>query len=68
MDIKNQGPCEVLKPSRNGVRRLGIYVNESSGNLFFSTASSAVNRIKPKKIWLDEEGYICVEIERRTKT
>jgi len=66
MDIKNQGPCEILKPDRNGVRKLGIYVNESSGNLFFSTASTATNRIKPKRVYLDDEGYICAEIERRS--
>ncbi len=61
----NQGGIETLKPSRDGVRKLGIYKNSGSGNLFYSCASGARNRVKPDKVYLDDDGFICVVIEQR---
>lgn len=48
-----------------GIGKLGIYVNKGSGKIFYARCDgdTSTNRIKPKKVWLDKDGLICVEIE-----
>lgn len=63
-------PRQVLKPSKDGLCRLGIYVNSRSQNLFYADyvgSETCINRIKPKRVWLDDDGLICCEIERRNQ-
>ncbi len=66
---KKQSPRQILTPSKNGLCRLGIYVNYASGNLFYSNyrdeCDNSTNRIKAKKAWIDDDGLVCVEVERR---
>lgn len=66
-DIKSCSNRYVFKPSPDGLVRLGIYENYVSHNLFYSAYNGieSLNRIKPSRVWLDEDGCICVEIERR---
>jgi len=56
----------VLYPSRTGLRKLGIYINESSGNLFHGACKgfeNVENRITPDKVWIDDDGWICIEVK-----
>ena len=62
-----QSNRHILHPNRYGVCKLGIYTNKGSGNLFHGCKPShdaATNRIKPNRVWLDEDGYICVEVNK----
>lgn len=65
MNDRKMSPRQVLYPV-DDVCRLGLYVNNSSGKLFYATYDEhADNRINPEKVWLDENGAIHVKVERR---
>ncbi len=51
---------------KTDVARLGIY-KSSAGKFGYGSPCEAINRVKVDKVWLDEDGYICVQVERRTK-
>ncbi len=65
---RTESPRQILSPSPTGLCCLGIYVNSASGNLFYASSignDGAENRIKPDRVWLDKDGFICVQVERR---
>ena len=59
-----------LPPESSGVYALGIYGPTSSGDLFFGKhkgSEEVSNRIKPKRVWMDDSGVIFVEVESKNK-
>jgi len=68
MNDRTQSNKNVL----HKVQRTGIYVNQRSGNLFHGPATknepNCTNRIIPDNVYLDEDGYICVDVDRRKLT
>ena len=63
--IKVASKRQYLGVGVGQVRKLGIYINSGSGNLFhaYCTGNTATNRIMPEKVWLDDIGLICVEMK-----
>lgn len=49
------------------VFKLGLYVS-NTGNIHYGSVmgmEDCDNRIKPENVWIDEDGFICAQIERR---
>lgn len=60
---KNQHNSNVWMPTSSEPKKIGIYLNERSGNYFHGNpCDTCKNRIKPSKVWIDDDGYIQVEI------
>ncbi len=56
---KNQDNHNVIYKDKP--QEISIYKNGSSGNLFFAKhCETALNRVKPKKVVLDDRGVILV--------
>ncbi len=71
LNDRKRSTRQVLHPDPFGLCRLGIYVNNASDNLFYAdyeTSEFCTNRIKPTRVWLDEKGIICAEVDRRSLT
>ena len=61
---------QQIKPSENGLCRLGIFVNTTSNKLFYGSdygAEEVTNRIRAEHAYVDDDGYVCVRIERRVQ-
>lgn len=57
--IKNQCNSNVIY--KVNPQEIAIYRNDGSGNLFFAKYNEhATNRVKPKKVTLDDRGVILV--------
>lgn len=46
------------------VCKLGLYVS-CAGNLHYGKGEECDNRIIPDKVWIDDDGFIQVKVERR---
>ena len=44
-------------------KRVGVYLNVKTGNYFYGNECEAENRVKPSKVWIDDDGYICVQVK-----
>lgn len=56
---KNQANSNVIY--KENPQEISIYRNDSTGNLFFAKhCETAENRVKPKKVMLDDRGVILV--------
>lgn len=66
LEQKRQACRETVKPNPRGVVRLAIYRNTVSNNLFYAKyEESTINRVPVKSVYIDDDGAICVDIERR---
>jgi len=66
-----QSNRHLLGPCSDGICKLGIYANNGTSNLFHGCKPKhnhhITNRIKPARVWLDEEGYICAEVGKKNE-
>lgn len=68
-NIRSTSTRQQLKPNPYGVCRMGLYVNDKSSNLFYAQYDEhASNRIKPTDVYIDNDGAICIDVDRRNLT
>jgi len=64
--VKNQNNSGVFSLESECDQKISFYKNDISGNYFFAKPSDAKNRVKATKVWIDKDGNVCVNINKRS--